>query len=126
MERHMLYILYIGQIMKILKCDMGYAEAVFNEIDIDFSECTDEEFERECLEAEKRVDVDFGFTAEMSTDELSDIYVGWIVDWGFSEDFPVEELVHEYGEDMSKFQKNWLFQFSEAFKASQAREDAAR
>lgn len=115
--------LYIRQIMKVLKCDLQYAEAVFEEMDIDFSECTEEEFERECLEAEKRIDVDFGFTPDMSTDELSDIYVEWLVEHDFSEDFPVEELIHEQGQYMSRFHRNWLFQFSEAFKASQARED---
>lgn len=39
--------LYIKQIMKLLKCNMDTAFDVYNEMQIDFSESSKEEFEKE-------------------------------------------------------------------------------
>lgn len=39
--------IYIRQIMDLLQCDEHTANRVFAQMNIDFSECTDREFERE-------------------------------------------------------------------------------
>ena len=39
--------LWINEIMKLLKCDIDTAWTVYNHMVIDFSECTNEQFERE-------------------------------------------------------------------------------
>lgn len=38
---------YIKQIMKLLKCDTDTAFDVYNEMQVDFSECSKKEFEKE-------------------------------------------------------------------------------
>lgn len=113
--------LYIRQIMDLLKCDEEHAVAVFQEMDTDFSECTKEEFERDCYEAAGRIDVDFGFDPDMSTDDLGDIFGDWLDRNDLEHATADEHLM--FNRKLSKFQRNWLFQFCEAFKASQARED---
>lgn len=113
--------LYIKMIMDLLKCDEQHAIAVFEEMPTDFSECTDEEFERDAYEAAGRIDVDFGFSPEMSTDTLGEIYGTWL-EINDLEDVSADEHLM-FNRKLSKFQRNWLFQFCEAFKAAQARED---
>ena len=39
--------LWINEIMKLLKCDNATAWMVYNNMVLDFSECTNEQFERE-------------------------------------------------------------------------------
>lgn len=39
--------LWINEIMKLLKCDNKTAHQVFQNMVLDFSECTNEQFERE-------------------------------------------------------------------------------
>jgi hypothetical protein len=108
-------------IMDLLKCDEQHAIAVFQEMPTDFSECTKEEFERDCYETAGLIDVDFGFSPNMSTDLLGSIYGDWL-NANDLEDVSADEHLM-FNRKLSKFQRNWLFQFCEAFKASQARED---
>ncbi len=61
----------------------------------------------------------------LNTDRLGDLYGEWLAENGFEGDEPADELL-AFEHNLTRRQRDWLFDFCEAFRAQEKLEACAR